>query len=82
MTVKLHLWSGLSRFTDGALVVSLEANTVGQMMDRLLVEYPTLEPIIQAGVSVVIDGDVSPIVRSRQISSENEIYLIQQMKGG
>lgn len=82
MTVKLHLWSGLRRFTDGALVISLEAKTVGQMMDGLLVEYPSLAPILQAGVSVVIDGDVSPIKRSREISEDNEIYLIQQMKGG
>ena len=82
MTVRLHLWSGLRRFTDGALVISLEAKTVGQMMDGLLLEHPSLEPIIQAGVSVVIDGDVSSIVRSREISEENEIYLIQQMKGG
>ncbi len=82
MTVKLHLWSGLRRFTDGALVISIEARTVGQMMDGLLVEHPSLEPIIQAGVSVVIDGDVSPIKRSREISEDNEIYLIQQMKGG
>ena len=82
MTVKLHLWSGLRRFTDGVLVISLEAKTVGQMMDGLLVEYPSLAPILQAGVSVVIDGDVSPIKRSREISEDNEIYLIQQMKGG
>lgn len=82
MTVKVNLWSGLRRFTDGALVIEVEAMTIGQMLDGLSALYPALDPILKAGVSVVIDGDVLAPNRAKQISPENEIYLIQQMKGG
>ena len=50
---EVNLWSGLRQFTDGELVVKVEANTVGKMLDELISIHPKLEPIIEAGVSAV-----------------------------
>ena len=52
---EVNLWSGLRQFTDGELVVRVEANTVGKMLDELISRHPMLEPIIEAGVSVSVD---------------------------
>ena len=79
--VKVHLWSGLRRFTDGVEVVPVEAATVGQMLDGLVVAHPSLAPVIASGVSVSIDG-VLTANRFAPISGDNEIYLIQRVKGG
>ena len=79
--IKVHLWSGLRRFTDGVEVVPVEAATVGQMLDGLVVAHPGLAPVIASGVSVSIDG-VLTANRFAPISGENEIYLIQRVKGG
>ena len=46
---EVNLWSGLRQFTDGELVVKVEANTVGKMLDELISIHPKLEPIIEAG---------------------------------
>ena len=43
---EVNLWSGLRQFTDGELVVKVEANTVGKMLDELISIHPKLEPII------------------------------------
>ena len=79
--VEVNLWAGLRRFTDGKLVVEVEAGNVGQMLDALAETYPGLGPII-ADVSVAIDGEITTGGRHTAIGPENEIYLMQRMKGG
>lgn len=80
-TVKVHLWSGLRRLTDGADVVTVDAATVGEMLDALVTAHPGVGPVIEAGVSVVIDGEMTTS-RHTGISPDNEIYLMQRLKGG
>ena len=78
----VHLWSGLKRFTQGATVVPVEAATVGQMLEALVRAHPGLKPVIEAGVSVVIDGEVLFGGLHRPVSPDNEVYLMQRIKGG
>ena len=79
--VEVNLWAGLRRFTDGKTVVEVEADTVGQMLDTLAATYPGLGPIL-ADVSVAIDGEIVTGGRQKASGPENEIYLMQRMKGG
>ena len=80
-TVALHLWSGLRRLTGGAEVVEVNAETVGEALDALCAAHPGLAPLIQGGVSVVIDGDMTAS-RHHPVTPENEIFLMQRLKGG
>jgi len=80
--VAVNLWSGLGRYTGGALVVEVEAKTIGGMLDALVLAHPGLEPVIEAGVSVAVDGEVIASNLAVPVSNENEIYLMQQLKGG
>jgi hypothetical protein len=80
--IKVHLWSGLRRLAGGAEAVTVQAATVGQMFDAMIAAHPGLEPFIKAGVSVVIDGEVTAGGRNLAVKPENEIYLIQRVKGG
>ena len=79
--VEVNLWSGLRRFTDGHVVVAVEAETVGQALDGLIAAHPGLAPVIEAGVSVAIDGE---IVNGRHvpIPTGAEVFLMQRLKGG
>ena len=79
---EVNLWSGLRQFTDGELVVKVKADTVGKMLDELIFIYPNLEPIIKAGVSVSVDGEMVAGANHTPIKSESEIFLLQQFKGG
>ena len=79
--VQVHLWAGLRRFTDGAEVVEVQAATVAGMLTALAAAHPGLAPLLEGGVSVVIDGTIVPS-RHAPISPENEVYLIQRVKGG
>lgn len=79
--VAVNLWSSLTRFTGGERVVEVEAATVAEALDKLTEAHPGLGPMLQAGVSVVIDGEMVPN-RHTAVTPETEIFLLQQMKGG
>ena len=80
--VKVHLWSALRRHTDGAEVVEVEAATTGQLLEALRAAYPGLAPVIEAGVSVAIDGRIYATSLTQPVAPENEIFILQRIKGG
>ncbi len=80
--VQVHLWSALRRHTGGAEVVEVEAATTGQLLEALRRDYPGLGPMIDAGVSVAIDGRIYATSLSQPVTPENEIFILQRIKGG
>jgi hypothetical protein len=52
------------------------------MLDELVSIYPNLEPIIESGVSVAVDGEMVAGADHTPIKPESEIFLLQQFKGG
>ena len=79
---KVHLWSGLRRFAGGQEVIDIPAQNLGGVFRGLIADYPGLEPFIEDGVSVAIDGDILPPDPSLSVGLDTEIHLLQQMKGG
>ena len=79
---EVNLWSGLRQFTDGELVIKVKADTVGKMLDELISIFANLEPIIEAGVSVAVDGEMIAGANHTPIKPDSEIFLLQQFKGG
>lgn len=80
--VTVHLWSGLRALAGGAESVQVEANTVGEMLDALAREYPGLADMLEDSVSVSIDGAIIAQSLTHPVKAENEIYLLQRIKGG
>jgi molybdopterin converting factor small subunit len=80
--VQVHLWSALRRHTDGKDVVEVEASTTGEMLRALEQAYPGLAAPIRAGVSVAIDGRIYATSLTEPVAPEQEIYLMQRLKGG
>ena len=79
---RVHLWSSLRRLADGQDVVEVEAATLGQMLDALVVAHPGLDPAIKAGFSVAVNDEIITTGRHSPISADAEVYLLQRLKGG
>ena len=79
--ISVHLWSSLTRFTEGERVIKVHAITVSAALRALTDAYPGLKPLIDGGVSVVIDDEM---VADHHTALEDgaEIYLMQRLKGG
>ncbi len=80
--VKVHLWSGLRAFTGGQEVVEVQAQTVGEVISGLVAAHPGLADIVESGVSVAVDGKVIASALNEPVRPENEIWLMQRLKGG
>lgn len=80
--VKIHLWSALRTHTGGQSVVEVEAQNIREMLVALELAWPGLGPVIEAGVSVSIDGRIIANGLGEKITPDNEIYLMQRLKGG
>ena len=80
--IKVHLWSGLRSLVGGQDAVELRAGTIGQMLEALVREYPALKDAVEAGVSVSIDGKIYAQGLTQPVSEDNEIFLLQRIKGG
>ena len=82
MAVEVNLWSGLRRFANGQDRVEVEAKNIGELLKALVEKHPGLEPIIEAGVSVSVDGRVIASSLTHPVAAENDIWLMQRLKGG
>ncbi|WP_282610517.1 MoaD/ThiS family protein [Pelagibius sp. Alg239-R121] len=80
--VEVNLWSGLKAFTDGQEKVEIDAKNVGEVLRGLVQAYPGLEPAIEAGVSVAVDGRIVASSLTEPVSETSEVYLIQRLRGG
>lgn len=80
--VEVNLWAGLRKHTGGEEKVEIEGKNIGQLLDNLVRDYPELEPFIEAGVSVAIDGRIMARDLTAEIKPDSEVYLLQQLKGG
>ncbi|WP_238365775.1 MoaD/ThiS family protein [Mesobacterium pallidum] len=80
--VDVHLWAGLRRLTDGEEVVTVEASTIGEMLDAVIAKHPGVAPILEDGVSVALNGEIYTGNRHRAIETGDEVFLMQRMRGG
>ena len=80
--VDVVLWASLRPFADNRETVSLEASTVGELLRKLVMAYPGLEPHIDAGVSVAIDGRIIASGLTEPVNPDSEVVLLQRLKGG
>jgi molybdopterin converting factor small subunit len=62
--------------------VQVEAKNVGEVLRGLVEQYPGLESVIEAGVSVAVDGKVIASGLTEAVKPDSEVYLMQRLKGG
>ncbi len=80
--VDVVLWASLRPFANDQETVPVEASTVGELLRKLVVAYPGLEPHIDAGVSVAVDGRIIASGLTEPINPASEVVLMQRLKGG
>ncbi|MFC3181961.1 MoaD/ThiS family protein [Cypionkella sinensis] len=79
--VEINLWSGLRRLAGDQVVIPVTGSTVRAILDALVTAHPALAPVIKAGVSVSVNGQIVTDLNG-PITETDEVYLIQRIKGG
>ena len=80
--VRVRLSSSFTPYTGGKTQFEVEAANVRQLLDRLGADYPELQPRLEQGVAVAIDGVIHQDALLQPIGSASEVVLIERIAGG
>lgn len=80
--VKVAIWGSLRAATDGQAEVEVEAGTLRELLDRLAESYPAIQPQIDRGVSISIDGLVYNDSWFAPVRPDSEVVLLPRIVGG
>jgi len=81
-TREIHLWGALRPFAGGAASVSVNALTIRELFRVLIEQYPGMEPHINRGVAVSINGQIFRDQWDTALPGDAEIYLLPRVPGG
>ncbi len=80
--VRVVLSGNLRHLTGGESEFEVEAGNIGQLFRVLGRRYPDLEPHLEEGVAVAIDGQIFQEALFEPIPPDAEVHLMPQIAGG
>jgi molybdopterin synthase sulfur carrier subunit len=73
---------------DGAEWLDVPGRSVGEVIESLAQQYPALgaalvdDDSLRAGLTVVVDGDVTPSGLLQKVTPESEVHFLPAIGGG
>ena len=80
--VKVAIWGSLRSATHGHAEVEVDAASLRELIDRLVEQYPGLQPQVDRGVSISIDGLIYNDSWFTPVRPESEVVLLPRIVGG
>jgi molybdopterin converting factor small subunit len=80
--VEVTLWGSLAAAAEGNSKVEIEARNIRELFKRLSERFPGLEPLVDRGIAVAIDGTIYRDTWSKELPTGTEIYLLPRLTGG
>ena len=90
MAVKVHVHTTHRQFTDGAEVIPVEGNTVGECLNQLIRQFPGMEKALFAKkdklrniVEIYVNHATAyPNELLKPVKDGDEIHLVMMLAGG
>ena len=80
--VEVTLWGALGRAAGDRSKVEIEAKDIRELFRKLAEQFPSLEPWIDRGIAVSIDGTIYRDTWSKELPKDAEIFLLPRLAGG
>lgn len=80
--ITVTVWGALRPAVDGNDTISLDANTIGELMRKLEEQFPRTQRFIDEGIAVSIDGTIYQDSWNQPLPPDAEIYLLPRIAGG
>jgi sulfur-carrier protein len=80
--VEVTLWGSLSAAAGGKEKIEVEAKDIRELFRKLTEQFPGVEPLIEQGVAVSIDGVIYRDTWSKELPKGAEIFLLPRIAGG
>jgi len=90
MSVRIHLYSGLQKYTGGRDEVSVHGSNVGECLNDLCNQYPEIRPVLfdkngQLNSIVYVSvnmNSVNPEKLNCPVQENDDLYIILIIAGG
>jgi molybdopterin converting factor small subunit len=81
--VEVQIWGSLQQAADGQATVEVDdVGTIRALFSALASAYPGLEPHLEKGVSVSIDGQIFNDAWFEPIPDGSEVCILPRITGG
>ena len=80
--VEVTLWAGLVPLADNQKKITVEADTIRELLRKLEERYPGLREPIKNQVAVAVDGVIYRNNWSQKIPKGAEVFLMRRLAGG
>lgn len=80
--VEVTLWGSLGAAVGGRSKVEIEARDIRELFRKLSEQFPAIEPFIDRGIAVSIDGTIYRDTWSKELPEDAEIFLLPRLSGG
>ena len=80
--VEVTLWGSLGAAAGGRNKVEIEAKDIRELFCNLAEQFPSLQPWIDRGIAVSIDGTIYRDTWSKELPKDAEIFLLPRLAGG
>jgi sulfur-carrier protein len=80
--VEVTLWGSLGAAAGGKNKLDIDAKDIRELFRKLAERYPALEPYIERGIAVSIDGVIYRDTWSKELPQGAEIFLLPRLVGG
>ncbi len=79
---RVVLVGNLAQLTGGVAEFQLSATSVKQLFEQLAELHPVIQPHLEEGVAVAIDGQIYQDALFQPIGPNSEVFLLPQIAGG
>lgn len=80
--VEVTLWGSLGHAAGGRSKLEIEARDIRELFRKLAEQFPGLQPWIDRGIAVSINGTIYRDTWSKALPKDAEIFLLPRLAGG
>ena len=80
--VEVTLWGSIAAAAGGTQTIEVEAKDIRELLRKMAERYPGLEPLVDNGIAVSIDGVIYRDTWSKELPKDAEIMLLPRLAGG
>lgn len=80
--VEVTFWGGLLPLVDNQKTLTVEAQTIRELLQKLQARYPALSGPIKSQVAVVVNGVIYRNDWSHELPEGAEVFLMRRLAGG
>ncbi len=80
--MQIQLWGALAAAAGGHQTVEIVAKDIRELFRKLAEQFPGVEPFIEQGIAVSIDGTIYRDTWSQPLPEGAEIFLLPRLAGG